>query len=372
MCRRSAVLQCVIVVATAAIAAGGAAAQAQTSVSDTPEAFGVALRKWARDYEVERAIIVVRRQGSIVYRAAIGGADPGQPVHLASLSKAITGACVATLIRDGKLTFDAPVASTLAGFMARNGAAGDPRFRHVTVAQLLTHRAGFGAKREDHTAAPRLADYLRRNPASEPPSPASLSRVLTQPLLHAPGTKYVYTNTAYLALGAIIEEAAGKPYAPYCRGTVLAPLGLGGDLEPRWRVTWSYGGWRMSGEHYLAFLDLFDARDQRLGAVPKAWMLDPAGKRISPQSEVWYGLGTFVRKVDGGVSHHHFGSWTYNGMGVDGPLRTSFLTLAVRRADGTAWFVHVSPKPPRSEDDRPGVELNRALAETYRGVKRWN
>jgi CubicO group peptidase (beta-lactamase class C family) len=164
-----------------------------------------------------------------------------------------------------------------------------------------------------------------------------------------------------LALGAIIEEASGKRYAPYCREAVMAPLGISGDLEPSWRVMWSYGGWRLSAEHYLAFLDLFDGRDQRLGAVPKAWMLDPTGKATSPRGEAWYGLGTFVRKAEPSVSHHHFGSWVYNLKANHGPLRTSFLTLAVRRGDGTAWFVYAAPRPPRSEDDNP-----------YRGVKRWN
>jgi CubicO group peptidase (beta-lactamase class C family) len=349
-----------------------ATAGAQTTSSDTPEAFGTVLKAWAANHDVDQAFIVVRHQGRIVYRAAVGGADPEQPVHLASLSKAITAACVATLIRDGRLTFDTPVASALAKFLARAGAGGDPRFRRVTVAQLLTHRAGFGTRKEDPGSGPALAEYLRTNPASARPSPAFLAWALTRRLAHEPGTKFVYSNTGYLALGAVIEEASGKLYAPYCRNAVLATVGVAGDLEPSWRVMWSYGGWRMSGEGYLTFLDLLDAQDQRLGAVAKTWMLDPTGKMGSAKGNAWYGLGTFVRKADRGVSLQHFGSWGYNAMGVDGPLRTSFLTLAVRQGDGTGWFVHVTPRPPRSDDERPGAELDRALTDAYRTVKRWN
>jgi CubicO group peptidase (beta-lactamase class C family) len=239
MDRRFVARQGLIVIVATTIIAGSVRAQAQTTLSDTPEAFGMALRTWARQHDVERAFVVVRKQGRIVYRSAVGGADPERPVHLASLSKAITGACVATLIRDGKLTFDAPVATALSRFMARTSGDGDPRFRRVTVAQLLTHRAGFGTKNEDPASGPGLADYLRSNPASARPNPAFLSWALTHRLAHEPGSKFVYSNTGYLALGAVIEEVSGKGYAPYCREAVLAPLGLTGELEPSWRVMWS-------------------------------------------------------------------------------------------------------------------------------------
>ena len=47
--------------------------------------------------------------------------ESAAPVLLASLSKAITGACVATLVRDGKLAFDTPLSKALAKFFKANG-----------------------------------------------------------------------------------------------------------------------------------------------------------------------------------------------------------------------------------------------------------
>jgi CubicO group peptidase (beta-lactamase class C family) len=352
----------------AATVATMSAAGAQVPLPDTPEAFGAVLKSWAATHGAKQAFVVVRRDGHIVHRSAIGGIDPRTPVQLASLSKAITGACIATLVRDGKLAFDTPVSSALAKFITDHGKPRDPRFARVTVAQLLTHRAGFGTKRDDPATGPALVQYLLTNSASARPTPAFLASAINHRLETEPGAKFVYSNTGYMALGAVIEEATGAQYVPYCRNAVLAPLGLAGELEPRWRVLWSYGGWRMTADDYLAFLDLFDAQDQRLGATAKSWMLDSTDKSTGGQP--WYGLGTYVRKGDGGVTVRHFGSWAYNMTGgKDGSLHTSFLTFATRQSDGTAWFVYVTP---RIEQGKPREELAADLAAAYRGVKKWN
>jgi len=365
-CRRAYVVAAVLVAAVTI----AAPATAQMPLPDTPEAFGMVLKSWAARHQVNQTFIVVRHNGRVVYRSAVGGADPTAAVHLASLSKAITGACIATLIRDGKLSFDTPMSLALAKFIANHGRPGDQRFARVTVAQLLTHRAGFGTKKMDPGSGPELVAYLKTNSARARPNPAFLAWALNQNLVSEPGTKFIYSNTGYLALGAVIEEATGKRYAPYCREAVLAPLGVAGELDPNWRVMWSYGGWRMTADDYLTFLDLFDAEDRKLGANVKSWMLEPPYKTAEVENESWYGLGTFVRKSGNGVSVRHFGSWAYNTMGKDGPLKTSLLTLAVRQSDGTAWFVYVSPRPPAV--GRPGMELERELLAAYRGVMKWN
>jgi CubicO group peptidase (beta-lactamase class C family) len=357
-----------VLAGTVAIAAS---AVAQTPLPDTPEAFGMVLTSWAARHQVKQTFIVVRHNDRIVYRSSVGGVDPKAPVHLASLSKAITGACVATLIRDGKLSFDTPMSFALAKFIANQGKLDDQRFARVTVAQLLTHRGGFGTVKDDPGSGPALVSYLKTNSATARPSPAFLAWAFNQKLVSEPGAKFIYSNTGYLVLGAIIEEATGKRYAPYCREAVLAPLGVAGELEPNWRVMWSYGGWRMTADDYLTFLDLFDAEDRKLGATAKSWMLEPKDKAAGGDDELWYGLGTYARKAGNGVNVRHFGSWVYNTMGKDGPLKTSLLTLAVRQSDGTAWFVYASPRPP-TDHGRPGVELERELLAAYRGVKRWN
>ena len=57
----------------------------------------------------------MQRQIEVIGAAwGLGGADPARPVLLASLSKAITGACVATLIREGRLGFQTTLAAALA------------------------------------------------------------------------------------------------------------------------------------------------------------------------------------------------------------------------------------------------------------------
>jgi len=350
------------------VATGGSAV-AQTPLPETPDAFSTVLKSWAARHRAAQAFVVVRRDGRIIHRSAVGGIDPNAPMHLASLSKAITGACIATLIRDGKLAFDTPVASALAKFIAQHGRLQDPRLARVTVAQLLTHRAGFGTKNSDPASGPALVQYLRTNTASARPTPAFLAWAINQKLENDPGAKFVYSNTGYLALGAVIEEASGGQYAPHCRNAVLAPLGAKAELEPRWRVMWSYGGWRMAAEDYLTFLDLFDAQDRRLGAAAKSWMLDPTDK--STGGQLWYGLGTIMRQDEHGVSIRHFGSWAYNMTGgKDGGLHTSFLTFAARQSDGTAWFVYVTPRV--EQEGKPGQELAADLFAAYRAVKRWN
>jgi CubicO group peptidase (beta-lactamase class C family) len=241
----------------------------------------------------------------------------------------------------------------------------------VTVAQLLTHRAGFATGDDDDPATGRNLDaYLKRNTSRAPPKPSLVAATLRAKLAHAPGGQYGYGNAAYLLLGAIIEEASHRPYLTHCRETVLAPRGVTGDFEPAWRVSSSMGGWRMKAEDYLAFLDLFAADDPRLGDTAKAWMVDPAGKSVPFDPAAWYGLGTLVRKAERGHDVWHWGSWDYTPeKGERGTVRTSFVAHAARLADGTAWFVYAEP---RVEEGAPRGELTDGLSKAYRSVTKWD
>jgi dienelactone hydrolase len=165
-------------------AKGGPALADQATGSDTPQVFTLVLHNWASKYKVKQAIMVVRHQGRVVHRAAIGGADSNRPVLLASLSKAITGACIATLVRDGKLTFDTPLSRALASYFERNGRPDDPRLERTTIAHLLTHRSGLPGRDDGNDAATggMLKTYLANHSPREPATPAYLSAVLSSKL----------------------------------------------------------------------------------------------------------------------------------------------------------------------------------------------
>jgi len=358
---------CIMAGLIAPVLVGVASAGPETAA----QAFGSALKTWAAEHRIKRAFIIVRRDGRTIAKSAIGGADADAPVHLASLSKAITAACVATLVRDGNLAFTTPVSAALAKFIAAHGKPRDPRLEQVTIAQLLTHRAGFATGDDDDPASGRNLDrYLKVHTSRAPAKSSLLAAVLRARLVRGPGAQFSYGNAAYFVLGAMVEEASGAPYLAYCGEAVLKARGLKADLEPAWRVSAAMGGWRMRGEDYLKFFDLLDPAEPLLGAAAKTWMLDSGAKSVPFDSTAWYGLGTYLRKAEHGVDIWHWGSWDYTPeAGEKGTERSSFVAYAMRMSDGTAWFVHAEP---RVEEGAPRRELAAALLQAYRSVKRWD
>ena len=344
---------------------------AQAPLSDTPQAFSQVLAAWTTKHKVKQAVIVVRRNGRIVHQAGIGGANPADAFLLASLSKAITGACIATLVRDGKLGFDTPLSKALANFFKANGKPTDARIRRITIAQLLTHRAGFSSATDGEDASTRsvLGAYLATHSTREPPKPAYLAMVLGPELVRDPGKEFAYSNAGYLALGAVIEEATGQPYESYCRDAVLTPAGARGQLHPVWRVMSSYGGWQMTGADYLAFFEQFDPVDVRLGATTRDWMLDKSGKTYGRASyPAWYGPGVRLRDAGRGIETWHTGSWRRQLVpDAQGPRSVETSTFAMRIADGTSWFVHSTPLVLGGAR----TELDQELLRAYRSVTSW-
>ena len=261
---------------------------------DTPEAFTRTLAAWAARHKVEKAVIIVRRGGRVVHQAGIGGADPSSPVLLASLSKAITGACIATLVRDGRLGLDWPLSKALAKHFAAHGRPKDQRIERITIAQLLTHRAGFASATDGEDPATRsvLDAYLEKHSTREAPKPVYITMLLGETLLRDPGEAFAYSNAGYMLLGAAIEEATGQAYEEYCREAVLKPAGAAGALDPTWGVLWATGGWRMAGADYLAFLEPARSRPRDLGVGRARLDTRSDGQDVragQPEELVWSG-----------------------------------------------------------------------------------
>ncbi len=292
----------------------------------------------------------------------------GAPMPVASLSKAVTGVCIAGLIERGRLSFDTPLSQALARTLARVGPPTDRRLLAVTISELLVHRAGFSGNRDDANAP--LGDYLRSHTARRTAFDAQLGWILRRPLATQPGTHYAYSNAGYLILGAVIEEASGRDYESYCRETVLLPRGVQqAELDPSWRIMSSYGGWRMPLRDYGRFYQAFALGNPAIGPQARAWMMSPDGKQVG--DGVYYGLGTFVRPIRaGGGIFWHWGAWTYNLRGAyDGTLNASYSAFAVRLGGiDVNMAVHITPA--LGEDGGQG-ELDRSLVAAARAVKNW-
>jgi CubicO group peptidase (beta-lactamase class C family) len=353
---------------------------AQAQSSQRLDARRAAFEAWMKANGVEKGVFVVREPDTAnVVESGYGGQDPKQRVLLASLSKSITGQCVAELIASGRLRFETAVGEALRPFFSAHGEPADRRIKSATIAQLLEHRAGFAAAPRD-LMTPAAMELLRKRKS---PAMASLQELLaatlTTPLRSAPGEAFGYSNVGYLALGAIIEVATGEDYERFCARAVLRPAGVAdGALDPDWRAFSSFGGWRLSGAEYLRAMaprrfpacreSLVSGRDPPPSdtSVVTAWNEQERCERpmlgtMSPgpdDDSTFYWLGRNAALVRRHVNvtsddalhlrrwyrYWHTGSW--------GVAPDTVGMIAVEHESGLSWFVWFSPRPPRDARDR--------------------
>jgi CubicO group peptidase (beta-lactamase class C family) len=88
----------------------------------------------------------------------------------------------------------------------------------VTIHHLLTHTSGI----PDYVDDPFVV--LKR---TSDVSPSDLMALfMNEPLESAPGTRFSYSNSSYIVLGAIIEEVSGQSYEAFLHHRLLTPLGM--------------------------------------------------------------------------------------------------------------------------------------------------
>ncbi len=356
--------RCAIVIAAALWLcedAGAQAAEPMTAIAppipsaaaERDAAYAAAFDAWRTANDPQTAILVVGRRGETAFARA-HNADANGPSFIGSMSKAVTAACVATLIRDGNLSFTTSMRDALARFFQNHGRPLDPRFEDVTVEQLLTHRSGLHANTPGDPWSgilrERIALHLMATGSPEPLLVSYLSRNM---LAGEPGGPFAYSNFGYLVLTAVIEERSGRPFEDYCRDKVFTPLGLASaKLNPEWRIFGGAAGWYMTGADYLRFYEIFDPAHPFLGDVVKSW-IDGAHGRWG-QTEWWYSLGVRTSAREGRWSVRHSGALSSAGRDEQGrPVAAFINSIASRTPSGTGIFIAVRPQPgARGTDDR--------------------
>lgn len=280
--RRVAVLAGLLLTAAPFFAAP---AGAQVGRSLSPQ-FGASLTEWMSLHQAPAASVAIMKGDRLMSTAGLGGMSATAPARIASLSKAITGVCIARLVEAGRLSFTTTLGSVLAKTFARLGQPADPRFKTITIEQLLMHRAG-----------------LAREPLPGPPArnlTDNFIRALATPLADEPGGPRAYSNVGYLTLGTVVEAVTGSDYERYCRDAALTPMSVSGTIDPQLRPRASSGGWRVSAVDYARFIQVFEPGSDRLGPVARKWQDTRIGNRT-------YGLGIAIVRNERGTILSHSG-----------------------------------------------------------------
>ncbi|MFJ7589260.1 serine hydrolase domain-containing protein [Streptomyces sp. NPDC097617] len=157
--------------------------------------------------------------------------------RVASVTKPVTAAATMMLVEDGLLALDVPVARWLPEIaepkVVRTASAPlddvVPADRPITVADLLTFRAGYGFPADFSlpAVAPLFAELKQGPPRPQDVAApdawmAALGRI---PLLHRPGEAWLY-NTCSDILGVLVARATGQPFQDVLAERVFEPLGM--------------------------------------------------------------------------------------------------------------------------------------------------
>lgn len=170
-------------------------------------------------YEHDRFMgsVAIFEGDELLYSRALGRAEAGEQeitpesiFRTGSITKTFTSALILKLAEEGKLSLD----TRLAGYFP-----GIPNASEITVEHLLRHQSGL----VNFTNLPEYPDYYTE-PKTREEMLGMFESIGTN---FAPGESTEYSNTGYVLLGYIIEEASGESFADVLQNRIAEPLGLG-------------------------------------------------------------------------------------------------------------------------------------------------
>lgn len=303
----------------------------------------------------------------LVHLAGIGGMNPRERFRVFSLSKAVTGLAVATLVQRGKLDLDTPISRYIGDALKKAGPPADPRLHAVTVRQTLFHTAGFPSNEQDDPIIPTKGFPIPKGRERDPRQWRKedlLPAIIKRPLESEPGREYHYSNAGYVVLGLVVEAASGKSYEDYCREAVFEKLGLDGPrVSPDRRFIDSVFGWQMTPGEVLKLWWAFEDDDTRV-LSPEMHKLfrPPSGAYISAQRTTYYAFGMMVREFRPGVL-----IWYHTGRLQFGPKEEQIITFATRAPSiSMVWAIRPSI------DMQSLAAVDRDLWAAARAIKVWS
>jgi len=136
--------------------------------------------------------------------------------HYASITKILTAIGIMQLRQRGQLSLE----DRILDYVPELRQIHDPydALDRITLRMLLSHSAGFQDPTWPYTTGHPWQPF-------EPRSWAQLVAMMPYQELHfEPGTRYGYSNPAFIYLGRVIEESTGDPWGIYVQKNIFAPL----------------------------------------------------------------------------------------------------------------------------------------------------
>lgn len=325
----------------------------------------------AKAPKVPGAIILVRRLGEsdLAYTSGVR-AFGGEPLRIddefriASVSKTYVAAAALRLVEDGRLALSDPIATRLSSETTSALTAGGYAADKITVADLLSHRAGL--RTHDTTAA--FAEAVGANPGRRWTRADQIAIAIADgPPLSPPGKRFAYSDTGYVLVGEIIERVAGEPLATAIprlldfnrlglQRTYWEPVPDGllpavptnrahayqdkidtAQFNPSFD-THGGGGLVSTGDDLLRFLEalvegqLFREMATRDAMLAPALLPDPAGEGAR------YGLGVMQVQVGREACWGHDGHWGTRALWCPGKRGGYVITVNAAGKEAAAAF----------------------------------
>jgi CubicO group peptidase (beta-lactamase class C family) len=162
--------------------------------------------------------VLVARQDDVLLNQGYGLADRQHNIpntaqtrfRLGSITKQFTAMAILILAARGKLNVADPICNYIADCPAT--------WVGITIDHLLTHTSGL----PDLLSLPGYWSTL----ATPSPPEQTIARFKDLPLDFQPGETWSYSNSGYIVLGYIIEQASGQSYEDFLQQSIFTPLNL--------------------------------------------------------------------------------------------------------------------------------------------------
>ncbi|MCK5003962.1 MAG: serine hydrolase [Candidatus Aminicenantes bacterium] len=168
------------------------------------------------------AAVLAVKNGKVILRKGYGMADMELNVpmrtemvfRIGSITKQFTSVGIMMLVEEGKVKLEDLITVYLPEYPLKG--------KKVTVRHLLNHTSGI----KSYTSMPEFGKIMRTDIEVE----KLIDVFKEQPFDFEPGEKYLYNNSGYILLGAIIEKVSGLKYADFIKTRIFDKAGMNSSI----------------------------------------------------------------------------------------------------------------------------------------------